>query len=583
MTMKRMAMEMFRVRTLTRNITLKKKATFSTDVPSLQQQTTKFYVNGEWVNPIRKQKQGQEEQSSSSNSSFVTDTIDVINPSTEESIATISIGSTDDVNAAVHAATQAFYSSSSSFSSSGWGDESSFYERIEILKRTMDIYRQRSEEFAQLMSLEMGAPISFSREYQTPCGDGQLEATIQAALDQKRTQQQQQQNSYFQEHSSMRGNSILRYEPIGVCGLITPWNWPMHQVVAKVAPAIATGCTMVLKPSELAPLSSMLFAEVLHEAGCPPGVFNLINGDGKTTGSALAAHPNVDMISFTGSTVAGTDISRAAASTIKRVVLELGGKAPNILFADLVDDNNNNKKNDSQYDYSLLEQITRQSVQHCFSNSGQSCDAPTRLLVERSIYDKVIDIACHEAEKRTIVGPAQQQAQQHDIHYIGPVISQRQFDRIQQHIQNGVDEGAALISGGLGRYKPHNDDGNAVNDDLGYFVRPTIFANVTNDMSIAQEEIFGPVLVIIPFDTEEEAVAIANDTKYGLAAYINTSDRNGRGKRVANQLRAGTVSINGTVPDFDVPFGGYKQSGNGRENGLVGLAEYLEVKSITGL
>lgn len=470
--------------------------------------TRTFYIGGDWVEPAAPRDEP------------------VINPATEEAFATISLGAEADIDRAVRAAADAF---------PAWS-ESPVETRCEILANAIDIYQSRSEKIASTITEEMGSPISFSEEMQTPCGDGHLAATLDAL------------RSHAFERPSARGASVLRDEPVGLCGLITPWNWPINQVAAKVAPALAAGCTMVLKPSELSPLSAMMFVEVLADAGCPPGVLNLVNGDGVTAGAALSSHPSIDMVSFTGSTRAGVAISHAAAPTIKRIALELGGKSPNLLFED-----------------ADLAAAVEFSVNHCFSNSGQSCDAPTRLLVQRSVYNEVVTMASEATERcslgdPTLAGP-----------HLGPVVSQLQFDRIQALIKAGLDEGARLAVGGLGRPETV---------ERGYYVKPTLFVDVDNQMRIAQEEIFGPVLSIIPFDTEEQAIAIANDTPYGLAAYIQTGDL-ARANRVARRLRAGTISINGEGPDFDVPFGGYKASGIGREYGSFGLHDYLETKAIT--
>lgn len=468
----------------------------------------KFYINGQWVAPCQ------------------ANDFAVINPATEQAVETISLGSAQDVDLAVAAAKEAFAS---------WG-LTSVESRACLLERIIKIYQSRSEEIAQAMTLEMGAPISFSRDVQTPCGDGLLLGTLEAMRD------------LSFASPSPRGGSTLCYEPIGVCGLITPWNWPMNQVVAKVAPALAAGCTIVLKPSELSPLSAIIFAEILDEAGVPAGVFNLVNGDGPTVGAAMSAHPDIDMISFTGSTRAGITVTKAAANTVKRVALELGGKSPNLLFSD-----------------ADIEAATRISVDGCFGNSGQSCDAPTRLLVERSVYDQVVELAAGIASDYAVSDPQQ------EGEHLGPVVSQAQYNKIQGLIQAGIDEGAKLVAGGVGRPEGL---------EQGYYVRPTVFADVNNEMVIAQEEVFGPVLSIIPFDSEDQAIAIANDTPYGLAAYIQSGDPE-RVQRVARRLRAGAVSVNGAGADFDSPFGGYKQSGNGRENGFCGLHDFLEIKTIT--
>lgn len=469
----------------------------------------KFHIGGHWVDPV----EARDHQ--------------VINPATEEPVAVISLGSAADVDRAVDAATAAFRS---------WS-ETCVDERAKLLERIIEIYERRSDEMDEAIRLEMGAPVDFAREQQTPSGTGHLQATLEAL------------KTHEFERPSPRGGSLLRHEPIGVCGLITPWNWPINQVAAKVAPALAAGCTMVLKPSEIAPLSALLFAEILHEAGCPAGVFNLVNGDGPGVGAAMSAHPGIDMMSFTGSTRAGVAVTQNAAATVKRVALELGGKSPNLLFAD-----------------ADLETAIRFSLESCFSNSGQSCDAPTRLLVERSAYEGAVTAAERIAAETKVGDPAE------EGDHIGPVISNLQYERIQGHIERGIADGARLVAGGPGR---------PAGFEKGYFVKPTVFADVTNQMSVARNEIFGPVLVMIPFETEDEAIEMANDTPYGLAAYIQTGSPE-RAKRVSRKLRAGSVYINGAAPDWDVPFGGYKQSGNGREYGEFGLEDFLELKSITG-
>ncbi|MEP1571908.1 aldehyde dehydrogenase family protein [Roseibium album] len=469
----------------------------------------KFHIGGHWVDPV----EARDHQ--------------VINPATEEPVAVISLGSAADVDRAVDAATAAFRS---------WS-ETCVDERAKLLERIIEIYERRSDEMDEAIRLEMGAPVDFAREQQTPSGTGHLQATLEAL------------KTHEFERPSPRGGSLLRHEPIGVCGLITPWNWPINQVAAKVAPALAAGCTMVLKPSEIAPLSALLFAEILHEAGCPAGVFNLVNGDGPGVGAAMSAHPGIDMMSFTGSTRAGVAVTQNAAETVKRVALELGGKSPNLLFAD-----------------ADLETAIRFSLESCFSNSGQSCDAPTRLLVERSAYEGAVTAAERIAAETNVGDPAE------EGDHIGPVISNLQYERIQGHIERGIADGARLVAGGPGR---------PAGFEKGYFVKPTVFADVTNQMSVARNEIFGPVLVMIPFETEDEAIEMANDTPYGLAAYIQTGSPE-RAKRVSRKLRAGSVYINGAAPDWDVPFGGYKQSGNGREYGEFGLEDFLELKSITG-
>ena len=469
-----------------------------------------FYINGQWVEP-----------------SHAND-LEVIDPSTEAVCAVISLGSQVDTDAAVAAARAAF---------DGWS-QTTKEQRLELLEKLYSLYKARSQEMAEAISLEMGAPVALAQTAQWGAGANHLKNFI-------RVLREYEFETPLGEHAP--GNRILR-EPIGVCGLITPWNWPMNQVMLKVAAALAAGCTMVLKPSEVAPLSAMLFAEMVDEAGFPAGVFNLINGDGVGVGSQLSAHPDVDLISFTGSTRAGIAISKNAADTVKRVSLELGGKGANIVFADADD-----------------KAIVR-GVRHCFMNSGQSCNAPTRMLVERSLYDQAVQTAIDVAAK-TEVNVASLEGK-----HIGPVVSAVQFDRIQALIQQGIDEGARLVAGGTG--KPEGIS-------MGYFVRPTVFADVTNEMSIAREEIFGPVLAIIPFDTEEDAIRIANDSPYGLTHYVQTQD-GVKANRVARKLRSGMVQMNGEMLGGGAPFGGYKQSGNGREGGHWGLEEYLEVKVVTG-
>ncbi len=470
------------------------------------QNLNKFYIDGAWVKPA-------------SNTEFP-----VLNPATEQQIGVITLGNEDDVNRAVAAAKAAFETYS----------RTTKEERLALLEKLLEVTKARMEELAQAMTAEMGAPISMSRSPQADSGVEHLQDFIKALklLDDRET--------------LPNGDTLVR-EPIGVCGLITPWNWPINQVVLKVVPALATGCTCVLKPSEHTPVSAVLYAEIIHEAGFPAGVFNLIQGEGPTVGAALSRHPDVLMMSFTGSVRAGTAVSKDAADTIKRVTLELGGKSPNLVFAD-----------------SDLEERVTASVQECFFNTGQSCDAPTRLLVERSCYDEVLEIAQRAAEGQAVGDPTQ------EGDHVGPLFDKIQYDRVQSLINVGIDEGARLLAGGPG--KP---DG----FDTGWFVKPTVFADVTNDMRIAREEIFGPVLVIIPFDDEAEAIAIANDTPYGLAAFLQTGDPE-RAERVAAQLRAGAVHINGGGFGYGSPFGGYKQSGNGREGGIMGLEDYQEVKTL---
>jgi aldehyde dehydrogenase (NAD+) len=473
------------------------------------QDTTKHYINGQWVISI----DGRE--------------MPVENPSTEKKIATITLGGVADVDMAVAAAKDAFPSWAATNPS----------ERIAALEQLMEVYKTRAEDMAQAISREMGAPITLAKTAQVGSGAGHLKNTIRTA------------KAFVFERplgDHAPGDMII-HDPVGVCALITPWNWPMNQVMLKVAPALAAGCTVVLKPSELSPLSAILLAEMIDEADFPPGIFNLVNGDGAGVGAHLTAHPDVDMVSFTGSTRAGVAISKAAADTVKRVSLELGGKGANIIFAD------------------ADEKAVTRGIRHCLNNSGQSCNAPTRMLVERAIYEHAVETARTVAEK-TEVGPANIEGRQ-----IGPVVSKVQLNKIQFLIKRGIDEGAKLIAGGLGRPDGLN---------RGYFVRPTIFADVTQDMTIWREEIFGPVLCITPFDCEEEAINLANDTSYGLTNYVQTSNK-ARARRVARQLRSGMVEMNGKFSGAGSPFGGMKQSGNGREGGAWGLEEFLEVKAVS--
>ena len=469
-------------------------------------QKRNFYINGQWVAPAE-------------SNDFA-----VIDPSTEDKCAVISLGNQSDTDAAVKAARDVF---------DAWS-QTSKATRAALLKRLLEIYNDRAEEMAQAMSLEMGAPIDLSRSSQVGAGSWHLEGFLEAF-----------DNFEFERDFTSTEKTLL--EPIGVCALITPWNWPMNQIVLKVVPALATGCTMVLKPSEIAPLSGLLFSEFVHEAGFPAGVYNMVNGDGAGVGSQLSAHPDVDMVSFTGSTRAGIAISKAAAETLKRVSLELGGKGANIIFEDADD-----------------KAVTR-GARHCFQNSGQSCNAPTRMLVHKSRYDDAVETAANVAGA-TRVGPASEAGR-----HIGPVVSEVQFNKIQKLIETGMSE-ARLVAGGLGRPDGLN---------RGYYVKPTVFADVTNDMTIAQEEVFGPVLSIIPFETEAEAIQIANDTPYGLTNYVQTQDDDKR-HRVARRLRSGMVETNGVGLAKGSPFGGYKQSGNGREGGMYGIEEFLEVKAVSG-
>ena len=468
----------------------------------------KFYINGQWVDPSKK------------------NDFEVINPSDESVCAIISLGSEEDTNSAVKAAREALPM---------WS-RSTKEDRIALLERLYSIYQSRMDEMAEVISIEMGAPIDFSKAAQAPSGTNAIEDFLN-----------QLRKFEFEEQLDDSDNQLI-YQPKGVCALITPWNWPISQVALKVIPALAAGCTMVLKPSEIAPLDSMIFAEMLEEAGCPAGVFNLVNGDGAGVGSQLTSHPDIDMVSFTGSTRAGALISHNAADDFKRVGLELGGKGANIIFAD------------------ADEKAVKRGVRHCFSNTGQSCNAPTRMLVERTIYDQAVEIA-----KETALSTKTDIASKEGRH-LGPVVSKIQFDKIQALIQAGIDENATLVTGGTG--KP---DGL----DSGYFIKPTIFADVHNQMTIAQTEIFGPVLSIIPFDTEDEAVEIANDTPYGLTNYVQTQDQD-RAKRMSKNLLSGTVELNGKGAASGAPFGGFKHSGIGREGGEHGFTEFIEVKVVTG-
>ncbi len=471
----------------------------------------KFYINGEWVDPING-----------------TD-FPVINPSTEEAYATISLGGKEDAEAAIAAAKSAFPS---------WS-KSSKAERIELMETILEVYMKHSDKMGETISEEMGAPVSMSKTSQSGTGSYHIKAFIDAM----------KTYEFERELRPDTPNDRIIHEPIGVCGLITPWNWPMNQIALKVMPGIATGCTTVLKPSEQSPLSGVLFAEILHEAGAPAGIFNMVNGDGSGVGTVLSGHKDVDMISFTGSSRAGKLITKNAADTLKRVSLELGGKGANIVFADAAPD------------------AVKNGVIRCFNNTGQSCNAPTRMLVERSRYDQAVEEAVEQAEA-TAVDLASKEGR-----HIGPLVNQMQFDKVQDLIEVGIKEDKAkLVAGGLGRPEGMN---------RGYFVRPTVFADCNNDMRIMREEIFGPVLSMMPFDTEEEAIEIANDTDYGLTNYIQTTDPK-KANRVARQMRTGMVDMNGQARSAGAPFGGYKQSGNGREGGIWGLEEFLEVKAIGG-
>lgn len=468
----------------------------------------KFYINGEWVDPAQ---------------SPVT-TLDVINPATELPFTKIAMGTTADVDKAVAAAKAAFESFS----------VSSKEERLALLRRILAIFIRRSDEIGAAISQEMGAPLAMAKSAQAGSGIAHLMETIKAAEN-------------F-DYDIMQGTTRIVHEPIGVVAMITPWNWPINQITAKVAPAIATGCTMVLKPSEIAPVSAILFAEIMDEAGVPKGVFNLIHGDGPTVGVALSAHPDVDMVSFTGSTRAGISVAQTAAPTVKRVHQELGGKSANIILRS-----------------ADLDSAVRSGIERCFGNSGQSCNAPTRMLVPQEAMDDVITIARDAAEHYRTGNPNAEETN------LGPVVSQLQFDKIQDLIQSGIDEGAELVTGGTGRPADLN---------AGYYVRPTIFARVAHDMRISREEIFGPVLSVIGYDNVDDAIAMANDTVYGLASYIQGDLK--EAQVLSKRLRTGNVYINDAAWDGAAPFGGYKQSGNGREYGVFGLREFVEIKGVVG-
>jgi aldehyde dehydrogenase (NAD+) len=467
-----------------------------------------FYIDGAWVDPVEPKE------------------LKVINPATEEVAGVISMGSSKDVDRAVMAARRAF----DSFSRTPPA------ERLALMERILVAYKAHYDEIAQAISIEMGAPITLSKGAQTRIGVGHISAMIDVLKTFK-----------FEE---LRGTVRLVQEPVGVCALITPWNWPMNQVAAKVVPALAAGCTMVLKPSEYSPFSAIIWAKVMHEAGVPAGVFNLINGDGQSVGGPLSSHREVDMVSFTGSTRAGTEVAKNAAASVKRVHQELGGKSPNVLLDD-----------------ADFERAVKQSVLHVFQNSGQSCNAPTRMLVPAAKLAEVEAIAKRVAESVITGDPTS------DKTNLGPVVSKVQFERVAGYIAKGIAEGAKVVIGGSGRPEGLSK---------GYFVKPTIFSNVRNDMTIAREEIFGPVLCILPYESEEQAVQIANDTPYGLAAYVWSQD-NLRARRVGGQIRAGQVTLNGASGTMNTPFGGFKMSGNGREYGEFGLRDFLEVKAVIGV
>ena len=467
----------------------------------------KFYIDGKWVDPVKP------------------DVIDVINPASEKSIGNVSVGSKADIDMAVKAARNAFQNFSKTLVS----------ERVELLTEIRNIYKKRFDDIASAIQTEMGAPINLARGSQATVGLSHLKTAIRVL-----------ENHKFEFN---HGNYLVRHEPIGVCGLITPWNWPINQVVSKLAPCLASGCTAVLKPSEIAPLSAMVIAEIFHEAGVPKGVFNLVNGLGPVVGEAMSSHDGIDMMSFTGSTRGGIAVAKASANTVKRVSQELGGKSPNIIL------------DDENFQISVSG-----GVKSCMENSGQSCNAPTRMLVPKNRYNEALEIAVNINNGIITGDPGSEKTD------IGPLVSETQYNKVQKLIQSGIDNGANLISGGLG--KPQGLE-------TGYYVKPTIFSNVTNDMEIAREEIFGPVLCIITYNNFEEAIDIANDTEYGLAAYVSGADPNEL-MRYARQLNAGQIHLNYRSGGSDAPFGGYKQSGNGREKAEWGLEEYLEVKAIMG-
>jgi aldehyde dehydrogenase (NAD+) len=465
-----------------------------------------FFINGTWVDPTG------------------TDTLPVVNPATEEVIATIAMGGPADVDAAVAAARAAFES---------WS-QTSVDDRLAVFDRIVAVYQTRMPELAQTISSEMGAPMSLAMAAQAPAGLGHL-LTARRVL------------AEFEFEQEL-GTTLLVREPIGVCALITPWNWPINQITCKVAPALAAGCTMILKPSEVAPLNAVIFTEILEEAGVPAGVFNLVQGNGATVGAALSSHPDVDMVSFTGSTRAGIEVARNAAPTVKRVAQELGGKSANIILDD-----------------ADLDAVVTRDMNLMCSNSGQSCNAPSRMLVPTDLMDRAAKVAA-AAAKDIVVGDPNAESTR-----IGPVVSDVQFARIQGLLEKGVAEGATLEAGGPGRPEGLEN---------GYFVQPTVFSHVTNDMTIAREEIFGPVMVMIGYDDDDDAVRIANDTAYGLSGYVSGSGD--RARAIARRIRSGNVHVNGAPNDLNAPFGGYKQSGNGREWGEHGIEEFLETKSILG-
>ncbi|HEY6644972.1 aldehyde dehydrogenase family protein [Povalibacter sp.] len=467
----------------------------------------RFFIDGAWVTPA-----GRRE-------------IDVINPATEEAVGKILLGTPEDVDAAVQAARRAFESFS----------QTSREERIALLERILEVFQSHMSRLGQAISDEMGAPMKLALGAQAGSGPGHFASTLAALKD-------------F-EFEEQLGTTRIRREPVGVCGLITPWNWPINQIACKVAPALAAGCTIVLKPSEIAPLSAHVFAEIMEEAGVPRGVFNMVDGDGPGVGEAISHHPGIDMVSFTGSTRAGVLVAKAAAETVKRVSQELGGKSANIILED-----------------ADLNAAVKTGVLSMMANTGQSCNAPSRMLVPAKLYAEAVQIAKAVAEKTKVGDPKAEGVN------MGPVSSKTQFDKIQALLKKGIEEGATVVTGGPGR-----PDGL----DKGYFIKPTVFANVNNDMTIAREEIFGPVLCMIPYQTEEEAIRIANDTVYGLSGYVYSGNIE-HARRVGSKLRAGMIHLNGAPTDANAPFGGYKQSGNGREWGREGLREFLEVKAVMG-
>ena len=465
----------------------------------------KFYINGSWVDPIKKE------------------TIDIINPADESIVGKLSVGSAEDIDKAVKAARTAF----SSFS------ESSIKERLDLLNTIRNIYKKRFDDIADAIMTEMGAPINLARGAQAMVGLGHLKTAIRV----------------LEEHKFEYGHNgyTVRHEPIGVCGLITPWNWPINQIVSKLGPCLASGCTAILKPSEIAPLSANIIAEIIHEAGTPSGVFNMVHGIGPIVGEAMSNHPDIDMMSFTGSTRGGIAVAQASAKTVKRVSQELGGKSPNIILDD-----------------GIFEKSVTDGVKGTMSNTGQSCNAPTRMLVPATRHDEALKIAKNAAEQLTTGNPKNEETD------IGPLVSEVQYNKVQRLIKAGISEGATLVTGGSG--KPEKLDS-------GYYVRPTVFGNVNNKMEIAREEIFGPVLSIIPYNSEEEAIEIANDTEYGLAAYVSGENKD-KMMMLARKIKAGQIHLNHGSAGTNAPFGGFKQSGNGREKAEWGLEEFLEVKAI---